>query len=296
MKTLIPLTLAVLAIFTFPNVSEAGKGNIPIAPFQIAQGIQSIAQAIQSAKEPIHNSKPVATPASKRTRTASRSSRRSSLAAASSQSSAVGSSIPAELSQAAGWSSAQFAGLPSSTTVSGPRTVAALPTSAAASTSPVNNVNQSPTQAASIAAASTPAASSNAAATATTAFESAQAATPPPSAITWKEVNAIYNLQSNYTDLQKDEAWKRYKGQRVKWVGKVEEIKEGWLGGLSLMVMMNRSTLTFDLMIDLKDEQKAAAMSIHKGAIIEFTGTLDQWGSVLPITVQDGEIISGGGK
>jgi len=184
---------------------------------------------------------------------------------------------------------------------SGPRTpsappVAALPTSAAPSKSPVGNIDESPTQAASIAAASTPAASSNAAETATAALESAPAATSPPSAISWREVNAIYNLSSKYTDLQKDEAWKRYKGQRVKWVGKVEEIKEGWLGGLSLMVKMNRSTWTCDLMIDLKREQKAAAMSIHKGAIIEFTGTLDQWGSLLPITVEDGEIISVGGK
>jgi hypothetical protein len=172
-----------------------------------------------------------------------------------------------------------------------PAAVAALPTSAAPSKSPVGNVNESPAQAASIAPASTPAASSIATDTATAALESAPAATPPPSAISWKEVDAIYNLRSHYTDLQKDEVWKRYKGQRVKWVGKVEEIKEGWLGGLSLMVKMNRSTFTFDLMIDLKREQKTAAMSIHKSAIIEFTGTLDQWGSLLPITVEDGEIL-----
>jgi hypothetical protein len=179
--------------------------------------------------------------------------------------------------------------------VSEPAEVAVLPTSAAPSKPPVGNVNESPTQAASIAAVSTPA-SSNAAETATAALESAPGATPPPSAITWKEVDAIYNLRSHYTDLQKDEAWKRYKGQRVKWVGKVEEIKEGWLGGLTLMVKMNRSTFTFDLMIDLKREQKAAAMSIHKGDIIRFTGILDAWGSLLPISVNDGEIISVGGK
>src|SRR5262245_60770085 len=90
MKKLL-LTLAAL-VFAFANVSEAGKGNIPIAPFQIAQSIQSIqsiAQAIQSAKEPIHNSKPVTTPASKKKRTASRSSRKPSLATASNESSAL---------------------------------------------------------------------------------------------------------------------------------------------------------------------------------------------------------------
>ena len=170
MKKLIPLTLAVLAIIAFPNVSEAAKGNIPIPPYQI---VQTIAQAIQSEKEPIYNSKPVATPASKKKRTGSRSSRRPSLAAASNQSSAV-VSTPAEPSQAAGSPSAQFAGVSSSTTVSEPAAVSAAP-----SKPPVGNVNESPTQAASIAAASTPA-SSNAAETATAALDSAPAATPPP--------------------------------------------------------------------------------------------------------------------
>jgi hypothetical protein len=63
-----------------------------------------------------------------------------------------------------------------------PVAVAALPTTAAPSKSPVANVNESPTQAASIAVASTPAVSSNAAETTTAPLESAPAATPPPQA------------------------------------------------------------------------------------------------------------------
>ena len=39
-------------------------------------------------------------------------------------------------------------------------------------------------------------------------------ATPQESPISWREVNSIYNLRSNKTDLQKDEEWKRFKGQR----------------------------------------------------------------------------------
>ena len=164
------------------------------------------------------------------------------------------------------------------------------------SKSSVGNVNESPTQPAGIAAASTPADSSNAAEIATTALESAPAATPPASAISWEEVNAIYNLRSNYTDLQKEEAWKRFKGQRVMWTGKVEGIDKGWLGGLHLQVKMNRDTFTFDLAIDLKKSEEAKAMRIHKGDIIRFTGILNTWGSLLPISVDDGEIISIGGK
>jgi hypothetical protein len=281
MKTIAAIA-AIISIFAFANLSEAGTGNIPIAPFQIALGIAQAAQAIQSTQQPIYKSKEVKPAASKKKQTASRSSRRPPLAAASNQSSAV-VSTPAEPSHAAGASSEQFAGLPSSKTVS---------ESAAPSESTVGNVNESATQAASIAAASTPAASSNAAEMATTALDSAPAATPPPSEISWKEVNAIYNLQSNYTNLQKEEAWKRYKGQRVMWIGKVEGIDKGWLGGLHLQVKMNRDTFTFDLAIDLKKSEEAKAMSIHKGDIIRFTGILDTWGSLLPISISDGEIIS----
>ena len=274
MKTLMLLLLgsALLATSAFAGV------NIQINPFEIAQIIHA---ATQSMPGQVYQSKPAATSPAQKKRPKSRSSHRPSLAAASNQSSAV-VSTSAERSQSPGSASEKFAGFPSSKTVS---------ESATPSESPVGNVNESPTQAAGIAAASTPAASSNAAETATAALESTPAATPP-SAISWREVDAIYNLRSHYTDLQKDEEWKRYKGQRVKWVGRVEEIKEGWLGGLSLMVKMNNSTVTFDLMIDLKDEQKATAMRVHKGQIIRFTGTLDTWGSLLPITISDGEIIN----
>jgi len=60
-------------------------------------------------------------------------------------------------------------------------------------------------------------------------------ATPEASSISWSEVDAIYNLRSGQTDLQKDEQWKRFKGHRVMWSGNVSEISDGWTG-LTLQV------------------------------------------------------------
>jgi hypothetical protein len=116
-------------------------------------------------------------------------------------------------------------------------------------------------------------------------------ATPKASSISWSEVDAIYNLRSGQTDLQKDEQWKRFKGQRIMWSGKVSEISDGWTG-LTLQVKMNPHTLTFDVLVRLKKSEKEKAARLRKGAHVAFSGTLDTWGSLLPVTLKDGALVS----
>lgn len=125
-----------------------------------------------------------------------------------------------------------------------------------------------------------------------------QTATPRPTAapqqevISWREVDAIYNLKSKKTNLQKDALWSRFKGKRVTWTGKVSSMSEGWLGGLSMQVKMNRETFTSDLIIDLKPSQKDRAMQFEEGDTVRFTGILREWGTLMPITIEDGEILN----
>jgi hypothetical protein len=119
----------------------------------------------------------------------------------------------------------------------------------------------------------------------------APAATAPERPITWREIDSIYNVSSKKTDLQKENLWKGYKGKRVTWSGEVVGVSEGWFGGLSLQVKMNRNTFTFDLLINLKKTEKAKASQLHQGDKVRFTGILSTWGSLLPISLDDGEII-----
>jgi hypothetical protein len=133
---------------------------------------------------------------------------------------------------------------------------------------------------------------------ATTTAAAAAAATPQATAtpvevsnISWREVDAIYNLRSKKTNLQKAEAWKQFKGKRVVWAGRVSAISEGWFGGVTLQVKMNRETFASDLLIRLPDSEKSKAMPLQKGDHVQFTGVLDDWGSLLPITLNDGEIM-----
>lgn len=111
------------------------------------------------------------------------------------------------------------------------------------------------------------------------------------SSIIWSQIDAIYNLKSKTTDIRKEEAWKSFKGKRVVWSGEVSEISKGLFGGITLQVKMNEDTFTSDLIIKLKSSEKAEASSLSKGDRITFSGTLDNWGTILPITLEDGEIL-----
>jgi len=107
--------------------------------------------------------------------------------------------------------------------------------------------------------------------------------------VSWSEVDSIYSIKSKYTDLQKDDFWKRYKGKKVKWKGVVSSVSED--SGLILQVKMNPETFTSDLLIRLKDLEKPKALTLRKGDQVSFVGVLDKWGSHMPIMMKEGEIL-----
>ncbi len=111
------------------------------------------------------------------------------------------------------------------------------------------------------------------------------------STIKWSELDKIYNLKSNSTDMQKEALWKDYKGKRVAWTGTVSEVSKGTFGGLSLQIKMNPDTLTSDILLSLKKEEESKAMSLTKGSKVSFVGTLNNYGgALLPMSLDDGEI------
>ena len=111
----------------------------------------------------------------------------------------------------------------------------------------------------------------------------------PISSLEWREIDEIYNLKSNYTNLQKEELWKKYKGKKVKWSGEVSSISDTF-GSLSLQVKMNPDTFTSDLLITLDDKERANAISLKVDDSVTFTGILNDWGTLLPISLERGKI------
>ena len=55
---------------------------------------------------------------------------------------------------------------------------------------------------------------------------------------------------------------------------------------------MDEDTFTSDLIIRLKESDKDRASQLLKGDRVTFSGTLDEWGTIMPITLDDGEILS----
>lgn len=123
----------------------------------------------------------------------------------------------------------------------------------------------------------------------TTSSNKAQESVQPISSINWHTIDSIYNLKHKATDIQKDEAWKQLKGKRVQWTGRVSEISDSF-GSLTLQIKMNPDTFTSDIILTLRKDQRDKAVKLSKGEPVTFTGTLDRWGSLMPISMKDGEI------
>jgi RNA polymerase subunit RPABC4/transcription elongation factor Spt4 len=118
------------------------------------------------------------------------------------------------------------------------------------------------------------------------------ASTPQPvSNISWSEIDAIYGMSSKTTELQKEAEWARFEGKRVRWSGRVTEVSDS-LGQLTLQVRMNENTLTSDVLVRLRDSARSSAMQLRQGQRVTFEGTLVSWGSILPTSLDDGEIVA----
>lgn len=121
--------------------------------------------------------------------------------------------------------------------------------------------------------------------------EIARIGSEPVSDIQWEEVDKIYNLKSDYTELQKKESWKNYKGKKVRWTGTVSSVGETF-GTLQLQVKLNPNTFTSDVLVSLKDSSKAEALKLRKGDAVTFEGILDDWGTLMPVTLDHGIIVN----
>lgn len=108
----------------------------------------------------------------------------------------------------------------------------------------------------------------------------------------FKDFNAQFGIDSKLTDVQKDELFKsKYKGKPVKWRGEVTEITKNW-GSVNIQVKHLRTTFTSDVIIAVKKSEENKAMQLSKGDTITYTGVLESWGTIMPHSVDEGEIIN----
>lgn len=127
----------------------------------------------------------------------------------------------------------------------------------------------------------------------TTKPQTTQSPSNQVSSIQWKDYDKVYNLKSNSTDIQKQELWKNFEGKYVAWSGQVTEIQEGMISGLTVGVKFNSDSISSDVLLSLKPEQKSQVASYTKGSTISFVGKLKSYGGILPASIDDVTINNG---
>lgn len=123
------------------------------------------------------------------------------------------------------------------------------------------------------------------------AVQGLPAASPEPSKLAWSEVAGIYGLKSKETDLARDEKWKAYKGFTIQWTGTVVDVSKDFLGNHMLAVKMEEATLTYDVSVKLRKDQVTPPLQLKKGDKVTYQARLVNWGSLLPITADEGVIV-----
>lgn len=118
----------------------------------------------------------------------------------------------------------------------------------------------------------------------------ARSGEPIDCAETFPEFNIKFGLQSRLTDIQKDDEFKKYRGKRVRWLGRVVDVQRGFAGGVKLGVKIMGRTLTFDVLLTPRSSDEAKAAALSKGQTVVFTGRLVDRGGLLPVQLEDGTI------
>jgi hypothetical protein len=112
---------------------------------------------------------------------------------------------------------------------------------------------------------------------------------PETSSISCYDFEETFGLNSDLTDLQKDEEFKQYKGKYVQWTGTVAAISSTF--GTSLQVKCHPNVLVSNVIVSFSNERVPQLLSYSEGDTITFTGKLLSWSSLLAHSLKDGKVV-----
>ena len=107
-----------------------------------------------------------------------------------------------------------------------------------------------------------------------------QLARTQPTDITFEEVHSKLS-QNILTDLQKKEAWKRYRGKCVQWTGRLVHLDENESGEIEIGYKHLSSTITYDVHIIAPADMKARFFPLKKGSWYQYEGRLKSYGHLI---------------
>jgi hypothetical protein len=94
------------------------------------------------------------------------------------------------------------------------------------------------------------------------------------------------------TSLKKEDYFdKNLKGNYVRWTGKVTSISDSF-GSISLQVKHCPRTLTSDILVTMKDDQRDKLLKLHEGDEVTYVAKMNRLGEIFGLSATDGEIVS----
>jgi len=92
------------------------------------------------------------------------------------------------------------------------------------------------------------------------------------------ELVSKFGPSSDLSDLQKEEAWKKYTGKAVRYNLTVVEVSEATFGGFQVQAKCPGSdSLVQDMAVEYPDKYREFVIELKKGSTYELTGTLDTY-------------------
>ncbi|MFN3533099.1 MAG: phospholipase D-like domain-containing protein [Candidatus Brocadia sp.] len=106
----------------------------------------------------------------------------------------------------------------------------------------------------------------------------------------FEDLDKIFGKGSNLSDAQKDEAWEKYKGKYVSWMGQIVHKNLNVASGLRVMMKQKESG---DVELKFGLAKKEKVLKFHDGETILYTGKLvERCGILSPYILDDGDIIT----
>lgn len=96
-----------------------------------------------------------------------------------------------------------------------------------------------------------------------------------------------FGVGSSMSDLQKEELWKKYRGQPFKWSLEITEVSKGIFGGYMVQAKCrNSSSFVQDISVEYSEKFKDQVIQFQKGNYYTITGDFTSYNSFLGLSAR----------
>lgn len=106
----------------------------------------------------------------------------------------------------------------------------------------------------------------------------------------FEDIDTIFGKGSNLSDVQKDDAWEKYKGKYVSWIGQIAYKNANVASGLRVGIMQ-RANNDIDIELRVGLSKKNKVLKFQEGETVSYTGKLmARCGDKSPYILEDCDI------